>query len=130
MTKGNYGWRQDDTQAAMLGLATIARDYVADRRRTRHRRADSRPSGVRIIDWVPDQDHGGNLLMAMQTMLVQADAGRIRVLPAWPKDWDVEFKLAAPHNTIVEGAVRGGKLLRLTVLPKRRENGVVVREPR
>ena len=28
---------------------------------------------------------------------------RILVGPAWPKNWDVEFKLHAPNNTIAEG---------------------------
>jgi hypothetical protein len=65
-------------------------------------------------------------MMALQTMLVQADDGKIRLLPAWPEDWDVAFKLHAPKNTIVEGAVRGGKLVQLNVTPKSREQDVVV----
>ena len=36
------------------------------------------------------------------------DNTTIVVLPAWPCDWDVQFKLWAPLNTSVEVAYRGG----------------------
>jgi len=125
---GNEGWRQDDTQAAFLGLAEIARDYVVDRAQKKHK--DSRVPAFwgPNFDWIPDQSHGGNLMMALQTMLLQADDGKIRLLPAWPKDWNVEFKLHAPKNTIVEGTVHRGKLVELRITPEARKKDVVVME--
>ena len=49
-------------------------------------------------------------------------AGRRRqesfVLPAWPKSWDVEFKLHAGRTT-VEGVYRSGKFESLKVTPER-----------
>ncbi len=36
--------------------------------------------------------------------------GRIYVLPAWPEDWDVEFKLHAPRQTVVECVYRDGRI--------------------
>ena len=62
-------------------------------------------------DWTPDQDHGGVLMKAFQAMLLQTEGRQIFLLPAWPKEWDVEFKLHAPQQTIVEGVVRGGNSL-------------------
>ena len=32
-------------------------------------------------------------------MRLQADGKRILLLPAWPKDWDADFKLRAPLQT-------------------------------
>ena len=32
-------------------------------------------------------------MIALQRMLLQYDGDEIYLLPAWPKDWDVEFKL-------------------------------------
>lgn len=129
LTRVHDCWRQDDTQAALLGQAAVARDFVGDR-------AKSKTTGSRFPafwgpnnDWIPDIDHGGNLLMAMQTMLVQADGGRIHVLPAWPKDWDVAFKLCAPQNTTVEGTVRAGKLITIKVLPEQRKDDLVLHRP-
>ena len=117
--RGPTGWRQDDTQAAFLGLTDEAAGLVAAR-------AASRDEGSRFpafwgpnFDWIPDQDHGGNLMMALETMLLQADGGKILVLPAWPKAWDVEFKLHAPGRTTVEGVYRSGKLESLDVTPDR-----------
>ena len=127
--KGNAGWQQDDTQAAFLGLAAEARQRVAARF------ANANP-GSRFpafwgpnFDWIPDQDHGCNGLMALQTMLLQWDGPRIFLFPAWPKEWDVEFRLHAPMNTTVEGVYRAGKLERLSVTPIERADDVTVLEP-
>jgi alpha-L-fucosidase 2 len=127
--KGNAGWQQDDTQAAFLGLAAEARQRVASRF------ASANP-GSRFpafwgpnFDWIPDQDHGCNGLMALQTMLLQCDSQRILLFPGWPKEWDVEFKLHAPANTTVEGVYRAGKLERLSVTPIERVDDVTVFEP-
>jgi len=126
---GGGCWYQDDVQAAFLGLTEEARDMVI-------RRAGAKQRGSRFPafwtggnDWMPDQDHGGNLLMAWQCMLLQADDGKLQVLPAWPPEWDVEFKLHAPQRTTVEGTVRGGKLVALNVIPESRRDDVVVLPP-
>ena len=77
-------------------------------------------------DWVPDQDHGSVLLKAVQAMLLQTDGRKIHVLPAWPKDWDVEFKLHAPYNTTVEATLQRGRLVRIDVQPPGRAKDVKV----
>ena len=78
------------------------------------------------MDWIPDQDHGGVAMTALQRMLLQCEGSKILLLPAWPKDWDVDFKLHAPYRTTVEGTVRGGKLDNLKVTPEPRKKDVVV----
>jgi hypothetical protein len=77
------------------------------------------------FDWIPDQDHGSNILTTMQCMALQHVGDKIYLLPAWPKGWNASFKLHAPKNTTIEGVVRGGKLTSLTVTPKSREADVV-----
>jgi len=127
--KGNTGWRQDDTQAAFLGLADEAARYVAGRAAKHHDGSRFPAFWGPNFDWIPDQDHGGNLMMALQTMLVQSHGRNIFVLPAWPKRWDAEFKLHAPGRTTIEGAVRGGEVERLEVTPAERRRDVVICEP-
>ena len=86
------------------------------------------------FDWIPDQDHGGNAMMALQTMLLQWDdpsmagpgTSPIRLLPAWPRDWDVDFKLHAPDRTTVRGVYQAGRLRRLEVEPPERRADVVI----
>ena len=51
--------------------------------------------------------------------------GKILLFPAWPRGWDVHFKLHAPGQTTVEAEWRGEKLVKLTVTPKEREKDVV-----
>ena len=59
---------------------------------------------------VPDQDGGCVLMIALQAMLMQTDEGKIFLAPCWPKDWDVEFKLNAPMQTVVDGKIENNKL--------------------
>ncbi len=79
-------------------------------------------------DWTPDQDHGGILMKTFQSMLLQADpySKKIYLLPAWPKDWDIDFKLHAPYNTIIEGKVKNGKIETLQVTPASREKDIII----
>ena len=76
-------------------------------------------------DYAPDEDNGGNGMLALQLMLLQAEGSRLRLLPAWPKDWEAEFKLHAPGNTIVMGTVRQGRLVDLQFAPEARRQDVV-----
>jgi len=119
----NFGWCQDSIQAACLGLGDEAgRQLVA--RATSHR-AYRFPAMWSGFDWIPDQDHGANILTTLQFMLLQSDGKKLYVLPAWPKNWDVSFKLHAPYNTTVEGVFKAGKLEKLTVAPESRAKDVV-----
>ena len=50
-------------------------------------------------------------------------------LLAWPKEWDVTFKLHAPRAAIVEGVYRGGKIVKLEVTPADRASDIEVLGP-
>ena len=65
-------------------------------------------------------------MTTLQMMLMQCDGKRIQLLPAWPKEWTVDFKLHAPYNTIVEGHVKDGKITELKVTPKERTKDVII----
>ena len=71
-------------------------------------------------DWVPDQDHGSVAMIALQRMLLQYDGDDVNLFPAWPKHWDVDFKLHAPHNTVVRGKMKNGEIIELVVTPGNR----------
>jgi len=76
-------------------------------------------------DWTPDQCHGGALLKTFQALLMQTDGRKIFLLPAWPKAWDVVFKLHAPLQTVIEGEYRDGRLQTLKVTPESRRADVI-----
>ncbi len=123
---GAEGWRQDPIQAAMLGLTDDARDGVCTLFSTPHENSRFPAFWGPNFDWVPDQDHGSVGCIALQRMLLQADEGRILLLPSWPKHWDVRFRLHAPQQTIVEGELSGGTLHSLQVTPEARRAEVVL----
>ena len=77
-------------------------------------------------DWLPDQCHGGNLMFTLQCMVLQSRGDKIYVLPAWPKEWTVQFRLHAPRQTVVQCTVRNGKLEQLEVTPPSRAKDVIV----
>jgi hypothetical protein len=122
--RGHAGWRQDDLFMAYMGLTQETRKAVVSRAR-RHDPTQRFPAfwGPNY-DWTPDQCHGGVLLRTLQAMLLQTDGRRIILLPAWPKEWDADFKLHAPYQTVVEGRIRGGKVVDLTVTPQERRKDV------
>jgi alpha-L-fucosidase 2 len=127
--RGNFGWRQDDIFMAYLGLADSARQYLVGR--ARNTNSDSRFPAFwgPNYDWVPDQDHGSVLLKTLQAMLLQTDGEKCILLPAWPSNWNVQFKLHAPFCTTIEGEVRDGKLEWLSTSPRERREDIVVMDP-
>ena len=78
------------------------------------------------MDWIPDQTHGGNLQVALQCMLMQTDNGKIRLLPAWSKGWNADFKLHAPQQTVVQGSIKNGEVVNLKVSPQQRRGDVIL----
>ena len=60
----------------------------------------------------------GNMMTALQEMLLQnGEHGELLLLSAWPEAWDVNFKLHAVRQTVVEGVYRNGKMEQLKVTP-------------
>ena len=123
-SRNNFGWCQDSIQAACLGLGEEAAKQVAERAK-RINGSHRFPAMWTGFDSIPDQDHGVNILTTLHNMLLQSDGNKIYVLPAWPKNWNVSFKLHAPSNTTVEGVVKAGKLEKLIVTPASRTKDVV-----
>jgi hypothetical protein len=133
IVKATGGWRQDAIQAALLGVAGEAKAFVVKNATQPSLLGPTPPKRSRFpafwgpnLDWVPDQDHGSVILIALQRMLMQCDGDTIRLVPAWPKDWNANFKLHAPKNTTVEGRVENGKLTDLKVTPESRRKDVLI----
>mgnify|MGYP003869203191 CR=1 FL=1 len=122
--KGHSGWRQDDIFMAYLGLTEDARKGLVARARHHDRNERFPAFWGPNYDWTPDQDHGGVLMKTFQAMLLQTDGQQIFLLPAWPKAWNVDFKLHAPQRTVIEGSYREGRLVSWQVTPARRRADV------
>ena len=124
--KGSGCWVQDPIQAAMLGLTDEARkDVVFDLTR-KDSRLKFPAFWNRGHDYMPDEDNGGNGENGLQEMLMQIDGRKILLLPAWPSDWNADFRLHAAYGTTVEGRVVKGKLIDLKVTPRSRAADVTI----
>ena len=77
------------------------------------------------MDGTPDNDHGANSVNTLQAMLLQSHGESIHLLPAWPEDWDVSFKLCAARNTTVEVVYRNGRVISLQVTPESRRKDII-----
>jgi len=117
------GWKQDNIFAARLGLTEDAAKLTTDKLKDSGRRFPAfwGPG----FDWTPDHNWGGSGMIGLQEMLMQVDGKKIFLFPAWPKDWNVHFKLHAPYKTTVEGTLKDGKLIDLKVLPESRKADVI-----
>lgn len=124
------GWGYDGNVAALLGMTEEASRILRVKCRNSNPAYRWPATWGPNYDWLPDQNHGGNLLNTVNLMLLQADpiesGGAIRLLPAWPRQWDVEFKLHAPGRTTVVCVARGGTLVRVEVVPKSRAKDLVL----
>lgn len=117
-------WHNDPVFAAFLGLTDKARRQLGDRfvRSGEYRFPAFYING----DWVPDHDNGGVAQQTVQAMLLQPVNEKIYLFPAWSKEWDVDFKMHAPGNTIVEAKLKAGKIIYLNVTPEERKKDVVI----
>lgn len=122
--KNYISWHQDAIFCARLGLTDEAAAITIKKLKNSERRYPTFWGPGH--DWVPDHNWGGSGMIGLQEMLMQTVDKKIYLFPAWPKTWDVSFKLHAPYNTTVEGVLKGGKLISLNVTPEARKSDIEV----
>lgn len=121
--RSHVGWKQDLIWAACLGLTDEARRLLELKMGDGpHRFPAFWGPG---FDWSPDHNWGGSGMIGMQEMLMQEAGNKIYLFPAWPREWDVHFKLHASDNTIVEAELQGGKVVNVKVTPQSRQQDIV-----
>jgi hypothetical protein len=130
LCRQDYSWMANLANMAALGLPDAAQQ------RAIYKLANTSAPQARFPaffgpghDWLPDHNWGGSAMTGLQEMLLAADPygdGKIHLLAAWPQAWDVDFKLHAPQQTVVEASVKHGKLITLKVTPESRRRDVVL----
>jgi hypothetical protein len=114
----NTDWDQGVWQAALLGLTEEARGLLAQRVLSPPAAGYRWPGfAAAYHDYAPVSELYAGAATALQYMLLQPGddaAGTLVLLPAWPCQWSVRFKLWGPWRTSVEvtysaPAVQGGK---------------------
>ena len=122
--RSHVGWKQDNIWAACLGLTEEAKRLaLAKLSNGPHRFPAFWGPGY---DWAPDHNWGGSGMIGLQEMLLQTNGEQILLFPAWPKEWDIHFKLHAPGETTVEATLKDGKVTDLKVLPESRKKDIII----
>ncbi|MDR1880701.1 MAG: DUF5703 domain-containing protein [Tannerellaceae bacterium] len=111
--RDHISWHQDAIFAARLGLAEEAKTQIIKKLQDSGRRFPTFWGPGH--DWTPDHNWGGSGMIALQEMLLQNNGDELLLLPAWPKDWDVHFKLFAPNNKVVECRYINNEIKTLTI---------------
>jgi hypothetical protein len=114
----DLSWHQDAIFCARLGLTDEAKERITRKLKNSVRRFPTFWGPGH--DWAPDHNWGGSGMIGLQEMLLQTDHKKILLFPAWPKEWNVKFKLHAPYQTVIEGCLKDGKLIELNVYPRER----------
>ena len=65
------------------------------------------------------------LTATLQEMLIQPAGGKIHLLPGWPENLDVSFRIALPGKTRIEAVYQDGNFREIEVWPKMRTGTVV-----
>ncbi len=129
LCKQDYSW-----MANVINMAALAWPQEA-KKRAIYKMANTSAPQARFPaffgpghDWLPDHNWGGSGMTGIQEMLLAPEPGsngKLHLFPGWPAEWDVDFKLHAPGQTIVEAVLRGGKLTSLKVTPEARSKDIV-----
>ena len=123
--RSHTGWKQDNIFAACLGLTDEAKRLNSLKLKDGPYRFPAfwGPG----FDWSPDHNWGGSGMIGLQEMLLQStENGKILLFPAWPRDWNVHFKLHAPQSTTVEAELENGKVTVINVVPESRRKDVQI----
>ena len=128
--KLDYSWMPQ-----VVNMATIASPEEAEKRAI-YKMANNTAPQSRFPaffgpghDWLPDFNWGGSAMVGVQEMIVSTDPygdGKIFLLHAWPKDWDLNVKLHVSQQTKISMKVIDGEIVHLEVTPKSREKDIVI----
>lgn len=128
-SKMDLSWQATVANVAAMGYADEAKQRVISK-------LSDKASSCRYPaffgpghDWMPDHNWGGSGMVGLQEMLLVSQPGsngKIYLLPAWPKDWDVHFKLHTNGNTTVECEYKNGEIITLKVSPQARKKDLVI----
>ncbi|HEX2925392.1 MAG TPA: hypothetical protein VHP38_03920, partial [Ruminiclostridium sp.] len=106
--KNYISWHQDGIFTARLGLTEEAAEINTKKLDDGGRRFPAFWGPGH--DWVPDHNWGGSGMIGLQEMLVQQIENKVYLFPAWPKKWNVKFKLHLIGDITIYASMDNGKV--------------------
>ncbi|MBS1748486.1 MAG: hypothetical protein JST63_01125 [Bacteroidetes bacterium] len=120
------GWQQTGIQAALLGLTDSASKIMKSNGLAYDKRFRFPGFWGPNYDYTPDQCHAGNYINTIQAMLLQTNADDVYLLPAWPKEWNVKFKLHIPGSKQIEAEWKNGEMVMVKRYPEPKSGEVII----
>ena len=127
---GSACWTQDQIHWAYAGNGTEAADGLV--RRFRVASPDvplSAVSAAKVRTPAPTSIISAQAPSRSSGCSCRKPVRKILLLPAWPADWDVDFKLHLSQRAILTGTVKAGRLTTWDIHPASRKKDVVVCQP-
>ncbi|MCK9343482.1 MAG: DUF5703 domain-containing protein [Massilibacteroides sp.] len=112
--KVSIGWNQNNIHYARVGETAIAKRLLISKIGNGPFRF---PAFFPAGDYAPDHNVGGAGMIGLQEMLLQTHNNQLRILPTWPTEWSVNYKLHAPNNQTVECDYKNGVISKLHITP-------------
>lgn len=112
------GWQYQGIVAAKLGMTEFAEKILSENVQLKNPGTRFPAMWGPVYDGVPDTDHGANIVHLLQQMVLQTEGGEIHILPAFPKEWDVSFKLHVDKDWAVEAEYENGCLKKCEIQNK------------
>lgn len=97
------GWQYIGVVGARLGLTDVCREILSYNCSLYNPGYRFPAMWGPVYDAVPDVDHGANIMNLLHHMIFSFWNGKLDILPAFPEEWQVEYRLFLDQNTILEG---------------------------
>lgn len=107
--KASCGWQQHGIQAAFLGLKKETLKEITRNCENTNKNCIFPAFYGPNYDWLPDQDNGSVMNIAILKALVQSNSEKIFLFPAWDKNISVSFRLPVDDNFITVKYEKGKK---------------------
>lgn len=102
------GWHYEGIVAAILGQTDDCREILTANAAYKHINARFPAMWGPAYDSLPDTDHASNIVNLLQAMVMRREGRKIYLLPAFPKEWNLEFKLWPDNETWIKAEYRAG----------------------
>ncbi|MDP4208989.1 MAG: DUF5703 domain-containing protein [Bacteroidota bacterium] len=121
-----WSWMCTPIYAAVMGRTDDAKRLIVEKLSDKNANLKFTAFFGPGHDWIPDHNWGGSGMIGLQNMLLYSQSDSLYLFPAWPKEWNVSFKLYGLNQTTVECDYQNGKVNRLNVSPEAKERQVKI----
>ena len=108
------GWQDIGVVAALLGMDRLCGEILSYNCSLYNPGYRFPAMWGPVYDAVPDVDHGANIVNLLHHMVYRKTEKGVTILPAFPGEWEVEYRLYLDRNTILEGKGKDYRVIRIT----------------